>query len=73
MPHTIDGQKQATDPWCIGSGKGEWAEGGVESHVLLLGVSPFCEPRNYYLSTRLNRFNRVLDYGWESFPVMLLV
>lgn len=39
MPHTIDDQKRGTDPRCIGSGKGEWAEGGVESRLASRSIS----------------------------------
>lgn len=39
MPHTIDDQKQGTDPQCIRSGRGEWAEGGVESRLASRSIS----------------------------------
>lgn len=39
MPHTIDDQKQGTDPWCIRSGRGERAEGRVESRLASRSIS----------------------------------
>jgi hypothetical protein len=39
MPHTVDGQKQGTDPQRIGSGKDEWAEGRVELWLASRSIS----------------------------------